>query len=108
MVFIMTALIISGLGFGIFSSPNTNAVMSCVEKKDYSVASSILATMRSIGHTSSMAIVTFITAAYLGQSKLADADPDTLVILMRTSFITFTVICAAGIFIALKRKNPSC
>lgn len=105
---IIVNLVVIGIGFAFFSSPNTNAVMSCVEKKDYSVASSILATMRSIGHTSSMAIVTFITAAYLGQSKLADADPDTLVILMRTSFITFTVICAAGIFIALKRKNPSC
>lgn len=105
---IIVNLVVIGIGFAFFSSPNTNAVMSCVEKKDYSVASSILATMRSIGHTSSMAIVTFITAAYLGQSKLADADPATLVILMRTSFITFTVICAAGIFIALKRKNPSC
>ena len=105
---IVVNLVVIGVGFAFFSSPNTNAVMSCVEKKDYSVASSILATMRSIGHTSSMAIVTFITAAYLGQSKLAHADPATLVILMRTSFITFTVICAAGIFIALKRKNPSC
>lgn len=105
---IIANLVVIGVGFAFFSSPNTNAVMSCVQKKDYSVASSILATMRSIGHTSSMAIVTFITAAYLGQSKLAEADPATLVTLMRTAFLTFAVICAAGIFIALKRKSPGC
>lgn len=36
--FIVLALIFSGFGFGLFSSPNTNAVMSCVKKEDYSVA----------------------------------------------------------------------
>ena len=49
--FIFAALVITGVGFAFFSSPNTNAVMSCVEEKDYGVASSILATMRSVGHT---------------------------------------------------------
>lgn len=101
---IICNLIIIGIGFAFFSSPNTNAVMACVEKKDYSVASSILATMRSMGHTSSMAIITFIVATYLGSIKLTEADPATLVSMMRTAFIVFTIICTVGIFLSLKRK----
>jgi len=101
---IIAALVITGTGFGIFSSPNTNAIMACVEEKDYGVASSILATMRSIGHTSSMAVVTLIVSMYMGSSALADAEPDVLIKTMRTSFIIFAVICSVGVFVSAKRK----
>ena len=78
--------------------------MSCVDKEDYGVASSILATMRSIGHTLSMVIVTIIVSRYMGDMPLTGADPQTLVSVINTSFIIFTVICGAGVFISLKRK----
>lgn len=102
---IIANLIVVGIGFALFSSPNTNAVMACVEKEDYGVASSILSTMRSVGHSMSMAIVTFIIASKIGTATLNDAEPGQLVETMRISFIVFTVICAVGIFISLKRKQ---
>ncbi|HVI39414.1 MAG TPA: hypothetical protein VM577_02045, partial [Anaerovoracaceae bacterium] len=101
---IIINLIVVGIGFAFFSSPNTNAVMACVEKKDYGVASSILATMRSIGHSSSMAIVTFIVAKQMGDITLGEAEPKLIVETMHISFIVFTCVCAVGIFISLKRK----
>ncbi|MDD4681272.1 MAG: MFS transporter, partial [Clostridia bacterium] len=63
---IIVNLAVVGVGFAFFSSPNTNAVMACVDKKDYGGASSILATMRSIGHSTSMAIVTVIISWQMG------------------------------------------
>ena len=104
---IICALLIAGVGFAFFSSPNTNAVMACVEVSDYGVASSILATMRSIGHTTSMAIVTIIVGIYMGNTALADAKPDVLIHTMHTAFIVFTCICVVGIFISLKRKRKA-
>ena len=101
---IIIALVVTGTGFSLFSSPNTNAVMSCVDKTEYGVASSILATMRSIGHTLSMVIVTIIVTRFMGDAPLASADPQVLVKVINTSFIVFTVICAGGVFISLKRK----
>lgn len=103
-IVIIIALLVTGLGFSLFSSPNTNAVMSCVDKEEYGVASSILATMRSIGHTLSMVIVTIIVTRYMGNAPLAGAEPEALVKVIRTSFIVFTIICAGGVFISLKRK----
>ncbi len=101
---VIANLLVMGAGFAFFSSPNTNAVMACVEKKDYGVASSILSTMRSIGNSASMAVVTFIVAATLGNVTLADAEPGQLIAAMHTGFIVFTCLCAVGIFISLKRK----
>jgi len=105
---IIAALVVTGIGVGFFSSPNTNAVMACVEEKDYGVASSILATMRSIGHTLSMAIVTLIVSMYMGGSALTDAEPEVLIQTMRVSFIIFAVICIVGIFVSAKRKSVNC
>ncbi len=104
LVFIIAALVVTGLGFAMFSSPNTNAVMSCVEKEDYGVASSILATMRSIGHTFSMVIVTITVTVLASDMALADVPADVLIKVIRVSFIVFTAICIAGVFISLKRE----
>lgn len=104
LVFIIVALVVTGLGFAMFSSPNTNAVMSCVEKEDYGVASSILATMRSIGHTFSMVIVTITVTVLASDMALADVPADVLIKVIRVSFIVFTAICIAGVFISLKRE----
>jgi MFS family permease len=104
-VLIIANLIVVGIGFAFFSSPNTNAVMACVEKEDYGVASSILSTMRSIGHSASMAIVTFIISSQMGTATLNDAEPGQIVETMHIAFIVFTIVCAVGIFISLKRKQ---
>lgn len=105
--FIVLALIFSGFGFGLFSSPNTNAVMSCVKKEDYSVANSILATMRTVGHTSSMAVVTIVVGFTLGNTTLDAAAPADLVSTMRTAFQVFIILCVAGVFMSLKRGKNS-
>ena len=101
---VIAALVITGLGFALFSSPNTNAVMSCVEENDYGVASSILATMRSIGHTLSMVVVTVIVTIYMQDASLAEASPETLIQVNRVAFIIFTGICTIGVFVSLKRR----
>lgn len=102
--FIIAALVISGVGFAFFSSPNNNAVMASVEKTDYGVASSLLATMRTIGQSGSMAVLTVIVGLYMDGTVLTDADPEVLIHTMNTGFLVFTVICAAGVFVSLRRK----
>jgi EmrB/QacA subfamily drug resistance transporter len=103
---IVAGLAIVGTGFGFFSSPNTNAIMSLVPRSDYGVTSSIIATMRGMGHTTSMAVVTLIISAHMGAASFAEAPPALLIATMRTGFIVFTVICAAGVFCSMHRKKP--
>lgn len=100
---IIVGLMFGGLGFALFSSPNTNAVMACVDKKDYSVASSILATMRSTGHSSSMAVVTIVIGAYMGNAGLTEATTGQLISTTHMAFGIFTGLCLAGIPLSMSR-----
>lgn len=102
---VILTLAVSGFGFSLFTSPNTNAVMTSVEKDSYGIASSVLATMRSIGHTASMAIVTAVVGIKMGAKSLTDAEPFIIMDTIHLCFYIFTGLCAVGIFIALKRKS---
>jgi hypothetical protein len=93
--YVIMTLLIVGFGFALFSSPNTNAIMGCVDRADYSVANSILATMRTVGHSSSMAIVTIVVGFTLGTTALADAAPEVLIGTMHKCFYIFIVLCVS-------------
>lgn len=57
---VVLMLAIMGSGFALFSSPNTNAIMSAVDNEDRGIASSIISTMRNAGASASMAVITVI------------------------------------------------
>lgn len=102
---IIGALLVTGTGFAFFSSPNTNAVMACVQQEDYGVASSVLATMRSIGHTTGMVIVTLTVSHYMGRQAMDSAPPELLVKTMHCDFLIFAAACAAGAILSLKKSS---
>jgi EmrB/QacA subfamily drug resistance transporter len=101
--FIIVGLIILGFGFALFSSPNTNAVMSSADKKFYGVASATLSTMRQLGMMFSMGMVMVIFAIYIGHVQIT---PEYYLPFLRgvdTTFIIFAVLCFGGIFASLAR-----
>ena len=71
--FVVACLVLLGAGFGLFSSPNTNAVMGSVEKRSYGPASGTLATMRLVGQMLSMGVVlaVFVGPAAVGPGRAA-------------------------------------
>lgn len=100
---IIVNLAMIGLGFALFSSPNVNAVMSSVEKKQYGIASSTLASMRLIGQMLSMGIVIIIFSVFIGGAKITPANQDAFLISSRTAFILFSGMSFLGIFASLSR-----
>lgn len=105
--FVLAILAMLGVGFGLFSSPNTHAVMSSVAPRHYGVASSALSTVRLVGQMFSMGVVMLITTLLLGQGRIAAAGhPDLFLRCARTSFIVFSVLCIPGIFASLARTKP--
>ncbi|MGQ9646543.1 MAG: MFS transporter [Thermodesulfobacteriota bacterium] len=102
-VFIVGTLMLLGFGFALFSSPNTNAVMSSVEKKFYGIASGTLGTMRVTGMMFSMGIVMVILAIYIGPIQIAPPTYPLFLKSMRIAFGIFTILCLAGIFASLSR-----
>lgn len=103
--FVVAALIISGFGYAIFSSPNTNAILSLVKKEEYAIANSILSTMRTFGQSLSMAVVTIIVGMTLGNVALEHSTPENLVKTMHIMFVICIVMCVAGVFLSLQRRG---
>ena len=103
MIFI--SLIILGVGFGLFSSPNTNAIMSSVEKKYFGIASATVSTMRLIGQSFSIGIVTLIFAVILGRVRIIPANYHLLLKSTHVSFSIFAILCFIGIFAAIARRK---
>jgi EmrB/QacA subfamily drug resistance transporter len=102
-LFIVVVLLTLGLGFALFSSPNTNAVMSSVEQQFYGLASGTLATMRITGQMLSMGIVMLIFALHIGDVPITPEAYPSFMGGMHTSLIILSLLCLGGIFASLTR-----
>ena len=107
--YIVASLVCLGLGFGLFSSPNTNAVMGSVEKRHLGIASAALGTMRLTGQMMSAGTVMMIFALFMGRIPIAPPVYPQFLRSVRIAFLFFAVLCAAGVFASLARgdRDPS-
>jgi EmrB/QacA subfamily drug resistance transporter len=103
LVAIVANLMLVGLGFALFSSPNTNAVMGAVERRQYGVASATLATMRMVGGMLSMGIATLVFSLFIGKARIVPANYPLFMRSMQVSFGVFFVLCVCGVFFSLAR-----
>ena len=95
-----------GIGFALFSSPNTNAIMSSVDRSLYGVASSIMNNMRLLGQSISIAIVAIVTSILMQDLTVgAPGYVDKLMDSIRTAFVIFTILCVIGVVASLVRGN---
>ena len=95
---IITMLLVLGIGFGLFSSPNTNAIMSSVEKKHLGVASSVLSTMRLFGQMISMGLIMLVLSLMVGKVNLSADTVPQFMVSSRLLFLIFALLCTLGIF----------
>ena len=100
---IILNLTILGLGFALFSSPNTNAVMSSVDKKYFGVASATLGTMRLTGQMLSMGITTLIFSVKIGKVQITEEYYQQFLVSSRMAFLIFSILCFLGILASMAR-----
>jgi len=103
--FIVATLVCLGLGFGLFSSPNTNAVMGSVEKRHLGLASAALGTMRLTGQMLSAGITMMIFALVMGRAPVTPALYPLFLRSARIAFLFFAGLCVVGVFASLARGD---
>ena len=113
-IYILFSQFIIGIGIGFFSSPNQSAIMKSVEKKDVGIAAGTLSTMRVVGQSISVALLSAILASFISYSVLNpilsnDIKSISLAIKiqfelgMHFAFIFSACICIFGAIISLIR-----
>jgi EmrB/QacA subfamily drug resistance transporter len=101
--YLIIALIISGFGFSLFSSPNVNAIMSAVEKQYYGSATGSVATMRILGQMMSMVLVTLVFATLIGQVEIESSIYQDLMRAISVCFLISASLCIPGFIFSLVR-----
>jgi EmrB/QacA subfamily drug resistance transporter len=113
--YLVFALLLLGFGFALFSSPNTNAVMSSIEKRYYGVASGTIGTMRLIGQMFSMGMAMMIFSILIGKVSVTPGLFPLFLKSVKIAMIINGTLCFIGIFLSLARgkvkrqdlENPS-
>ncbi|MEN8226516.1 MAG: MFS transporter [Bacteroidota bacterium] len=105
--YMILILVIVGFGFGMFSSPNTNAIMGSVDKKYLGIASATVGTMRLTGQMMSMGIATLILQIFIGNKPISAHYSTEFMTSMRASFIVFAILCMIGVFASLARGKSN-
>ena len=96
--FLIISMIIYGVGFGLFSPPNTNVIMGSVHPKDTSVASAAVATMRTVGQAMSMGILTLVFAFVMGNVPIVEQYYPLLISSCQITCLICVVLCIASVF----------
>ncbi len=103
--YIIVSLGVLGFGYGLFSSPNTYAVMSSIDRQNLGMASATLGTMRQVGMMLSMAVATVVFNLVIGRVEITPEYYPALVTSERIIFAISTGLCIAAIFASLARGN---
>ena len=100
---IIINLVVLGIGFALFSSPNVNSIMSSVEKKHLGVASGTQATMRAVGQMFSMGIAMMLFSLFIGHTEISPANYGQFLKSVKIAFLIFSLLCFGGIFASVAR-----
>jgi len=119
--FLILALVVTGIGQGLFQSPNTRAIMEAAPPEEQGVASGTLATSRVIGQCLSVAVAGAVFAGF-GAAEAGSAlatgretlGVEQVGILQQTflkglhaAFVVCAVFATAGVVTALSRGKET-
>ena len=99
--FVIVSMIIYGVGFGLFSPPNTSVIMGSVPPKDTSVASASVSTVRTVGQAMRMGILTLLFAFVMGNVAIVPDVYSLLISICHISCLICVGLCLASVFASL-------
>ena len=105
-----------GIGFGLFSAPNTNSVMGSVDRKFSGTASGTLGTMRFVGQLMSLAVMSTVLAESMPRtmllelfsginSNLSSVDVNGFMTGFQTVMLLSGILSMLGAFTSLVRNS---
>ena len=107
---IILAMVLQGIGYGIFSSPNTNSIMGSVPRKFAPLALATVSTVRVIGQTLSLGMLTVIFAIVMGSVQIVPKYFPLLTQSSQIACIISTILCIIAVvacLIGIKSNNES-
>jgi EmrB/QacA subfamily drug resistance transporter len=102
---IVFRLAITGLGIGVFISPNTSALMGAAPRERQGIASGVLATSRNMGMVLGVGYAGAIFTTKLG--LLGNESANSVVLATQVGFLAAAFIAVLGIIVTAFHPQPS-
>jgi branched-subunit amino acid permease len=97
-----------GLGFALFSAPNTNSIMSSVPPKNRGEASGMIAVVRQLGMMTSMGIAMCCITLIMGTVNRVDLSTyDQFIQVIQAAFTICLIMCVIGTLFSWFRGDTS-
>jgi len=100
---VICMLVLLGVGFAMFSSPNTSVIMGSISSSQLGVASGLVASMRSLGMMASMTIITVILSSVMGGHTITPETYPAFLRSMHMALTVFACLCAVGVLCSFGR-----
>ena len=103
---IILTMAVVGLGFSLFSAPNTSIIMGSVDRSETGEASAMVAVMRQTGMMVSMGVAMLFISVIMGSmDNLTPETYDSFLTVMRFSFALCVVMCLVGACMSVMRGS---
>ena len=110
---IVPLMALQGVGMGMFSTPNTSAVMGCVRKDQLGLASGTISLMRTVGMSLSLVIMAMALSVFgspevmaaMGDGGTGALNPQLFIDGMRASLAVSAVISLVGVVTSSTRPS---
>lgn len=98
-------MLLLGLGYAFFSTPNTSVIMGSLDTRYLGVASGLTGTMRTLGMTFSMVIVTLSFSLFMDGQEVSVATIPSFMRSMQSDMLLFCGLSVLGIGCSLGRLS---
>ncbi len=102
-VYVMAASLVLGVGFALFSAPNTNSIMSGIAPEHRGVAAGMLGSLRLMGQLFSMVTVTIVFSLTMGHVDVTIETMPVFLSSIRLSFAVMTLLCGLSVIFSATR-----
>ncbi len=101
-------MVFQGIGFGFFSTPNSETALGSVEEANLGISSALLNWGRLMGQLISSAIVALLTTNTIGSDKIEEAHFQSLLIITRIDIVIamLLMLVAAWLSSSIYRQFP--
>lgn len=102
---IIIGLVLIGIGSAFFATPNNTAILSCVSREHYSEANSTITTMRGVGQSLSIAMVSMVFSLTVGNAVIAQVEPHAFTGAIHIVLVIGVIISLAAMAVSLVRNR---
>ena len=109
MAVIVIAMVLLGAGFGLFSTPNSNAAMQSVATEKLGIVSALVSMSRLLGQLLSTAFVTLMMSLYIGQTEIDPSNYAALLVVFKWTIGLSLMYALLAVYLSLsvRKSRPN-